>query len=52
MGAKYLPSIKDQRAAQRFQQKQLRQSKFIKPKPAAPPAPAKQDRTRADTGAR
>ena len=39
MGAKYLPTVKDQKAAQRFQQKQLSQSKFIKP--AAPRAPAK-----------
>jgi hypothetical protein len=31
MGAKYLPSIKDQKAGQRFQQKQHVQSKFIKP---------------------
>lgn len=36
MGAKYTPSIKDQKATQRFQQKQHVQSKFIKPsgKPA------------------
>jgi hypothetical protein len=31
MGSKYVPSIKDQKAAQRFQQKQHVQSKFIKP---------------------
>lgn len=37
MGLKYTPSIKDQKAGQRFQQKQHGQSKFIKPvaKPAA-----------------
>lgn len=37
MGAKYVPTIKDLKAGQRFQQKQLVQSKFIKPsgKPAA-----------------
>ena len=36
MGAKYLPSKKDQKASARYQQKQLTQSKFIKPsvKPA------------------
>lgn len=36
MGAKYLPTAKDLKAGQRFQQKQLVQSKFIKPagKPA------------------
>lgn len=38
MGSKYVPSIKDLKAGQRFQQKQHTQSKFIKPvgKPAAP----------------
>jgi hypothetical protein len=36
MGLKYVPSIKDQKAGQRFQQKQQVQSKFIKPAP--PPA--------------
>ncbi|MES2695568.1 MAG: hypothetical protein V4773_18980 [Verrucomicrobiota bacterium] len=37
MGAKYLPTVKDQKAGQRFQKKQLVESKFIKPsgKPAA-----------------
>lgn len=37
MGAKYYPTIKDQKAGQRFQQKQNSQSKFIKPatRPAA-----------------
>jgi hypothetical protein len=39
MGAKYLPSIKDQKAVQRYQQKQHQQSRFIKP--AGKPAPAK-----------
>jgi hypothetical protein len=40
MGAKYLPTIKDQKAHGRFQRQQLVQSKFIKP--AAPkPGPAK-----------
>ena len=39
MGAKYLPSKKDLKASTRYQQKQLTQSKFIKPavKPAAKP---------------
>lgn len=43
MGAKYLPTIKDLRASQRFQQKQHVVSKFIKPsaKPAAKPAKKK-----------
>lgn len=31
MGAKYLPSKKDLKASQRFQQKQLTESKFIRP---------------------
>jgi hypothetical protein len=31
MGAKYVPSIKDRKAAERFRQKQQVQSKFIKP---------------------
>ena len=31
MGAKYLPTHKDLKAGQRFQKKQLVQSKFIKP---------------------
>jgi hypothetical protein len=36
MGAKYVPTIRDLKAGQRYQQKQLVQSKFIKPsgKPA------------------
>jgi len=33
MGAKYLPSIKDQKAAQRFQQKQSPMPQFKKPAP-------------------
>lgn len=39
MGAKYLPSKKDMKANVRYQQKQLTESKFIKPvaKPAAKP---------------
>jgi len=37
MGSKYLPTIKDSKAGQRFQQKQHTQSKFIKPV-AKPPA--------------
>jgi hypothetical protein len=37
MGAKYVPGIKDLKAGQRFQQKQLVQSKFIKPA-GKPPA--------------
>jgi hypothetical protein len=43
MGAKYLPTIKDRKAGQRFQQKQHVQSKFIKPsgRPAAPRAKKK-----------
>lgn len=40
MGAKYVPSIKDQKAGERFRQKQQVQSKFIKP--AAKPAPKPQ----------
>lgn len=40
MGAKYIPSVKDLKASQRFQQKQLLpKSKFIKP--SAKPAAAK-----------
>ncbi len=31
MGAKYLPTVKDQKASRRFQQKQHVTSKFIKP---------------------
>ena len=38
MGSKYVPSVKDQKANRRFQQKQQSQSKFIKPA-AKPPAP-------------
>jgi hypothetical protein len=30
MGAKYLPTVKDQKASNRFQQKQNTQSKFIR----------------------
>jgi hypothetical protein len=43
MGAKYQPSVKDQKANQRFQQKQLNQSRFIKPsgKPQQPAAKVK-----------
>lgn len=41
MGLKYTPSIKDQKAGQRFQQKQLNQSKFIKPVAKPPPAAPK-----------
>jgi len=37
MGAKYVPTIKDLKAGRRFQQKQLVQSKFIKPA-GKPPA--------------
>ena len=37
MGAKYLPTIKDLKASQRFQQKQHVQSKFIK-SPSSKPA--------------
>ncbi len=43
MGAKYLPNVKDQKASQRFQKKQLGQSKFIKP--AAPQSSAKKKNT-------
>jgi hypothetical protein len=39
MGSKYVPSVKDAKANQRYQQKQHTQSKFIKP--TAKPAPAK-----------
>lgn len=38
MGAKYLPTKKDQKAAVRFQKKQLVQSKYIKPAATTPPA--------------
>lgn len=40
MGSKYLPTKKDLKAGKRFQQKQLTESKFIRPstKPAAPKA--------------
>jgi hypothetical protein len=43
MGAKYIPSIKDLKAGQRFQQKQHVQSKFIKPvaKPITKPTKKK-----------
>lgn len=41
MGAKYLPTVKDQKATQRFQQKQLSQSKFIKPVAPRPAAKKK-----------
>ena len=43
MGAKYLPTVKDQKANRRFQQKQHVTSKFIKPsaKPAAKPGKKK-----------
>jgi hypothetical protein len=40
MGQKYVPTIKDQKAGQRFQQKQHVQSKFIKPA-AKPPVKKK-----------
>jgi len=36
MGAKYTPSVKDQKANQRFQQKQLGSSKFFKSTSARP----------------
>jgi hypothetical protein len=36
MGAKYVPSIKDMKATQRFQKKHHTQSKFIKPAPQPP----------------
>jgi len=39
MGLKYVPSVKDAKAGQRYQQKQRSQSKFIKP--AAQPVPKK-----------
>ncbi len=41
MGAKYLPTVKDQRASKRFQQKQHVVSKFIKPADARTAAKAK-----------
>jgi len=40
MGAKYLPTTNDQKASQRFQQRQNTTSKFIKT-PAAQPAKTK-----------
>jgi hypothetical protein len=42
MGSKYVPSIKDAKAGQRFQQKQHTQSKFIKPAPTPPAKKRKQ----------
>ena len=39
MGAKYMPTVKDSKAGQRFQRNQETGSKFIK---AAPKPPAKQ----------
>ncbi|MEO6244753.1 MAG: hypothetical protein ABIQ12_04895 [Opitutaceae bacterium] len=41
MGAKYLPTVKDQKASRRFQQKQHVTSKFIKPAGKPPAKPAK-----------
>lgn len=43
MGTKYLPTNKDRKAGERYQQKQLVQSKFIKPagKPPAAKKPKK-----------
>ncbi len=40
MGSKYVPSVKDTKAGERFQKKQLKQSKFIKPA-AKPPLKAR-----------
>lgn len=34
MGAKYLPTIKDHKASQRFQKQGFASSKFIKPSPS------------------
>ena len=42
MGAKYVPTIKDLKAGQRFQKKQLVQSKFIKPSGKTTPAKKRQ----------
>jgi hypothetical protein len=41
MGAKYLPTVKDQKAAKRFERTQGGASKFFRPtvKPAVAPAP-------------
>lgn len=41
MGSKYVPSIKDLKAGDRFQQKQHTQSKFIKAPAPRPAKPAK-----------
>jgi hypothetical protein len=41
MGAKYLPTTKDNKATRRFHQKQHVQSKFIKPAARPPAKPAK-----------
>jgi len=41
MGSKYVPTVKDQKADRRFHDKQLRQSKFIKPSAPRPPAKKK-----------
>lgn len=42
MGSKYVPSVKDAKAGQRFQKKQLTQSKFIKPAAKPPKKSRKQ----------
>ena len=44
MGAKYLPTDKDQKLTARYQQKLLTQSKFIKP--ANPPSAPKKAKKR------
>ncbi len=41
VGSKYLPSIKDLKAGERFRQKQHVQSKFIKPAAKGPTKPSK-----------
>jgi len=41
MGAKYLPTTRDQKASQRFQQKQNTSSKFIVSSGKPPAKPAK-----------
>ena len=46
MGAKYLPTVKDLKAGERFQKRSLTESKFMKPaatrRPVPQPGAAKQ----------
>lgn len=51
MGAKYLPTVKDLKAGERFQKRALTESKFMKPsagkRPFPQPEAAKQTATKA-----